>query len=584
MSKNIDINKIQSLMNAVNNGIWSQSEVMDMLYSCTQQEAKFITKTHQLFMVELNDFNDHFDVVKEMSIGGGQYEIKDLLLIEDPACIGLKRLGELGAYAANTNSQYDVEDWPLSNDCHKTFSLQALDPENLGFDNINELAKLLEFVEQNKQYVPANEAGFFKAAKDKNTKPFYTHQDVEGSVYLNGAYYAPCVTIMEIKGLEIQKSAKVIVQCLRKLVAKCGKLRMDKGGRVSAIGKKDGKKEKNKFQEHKKTESELAYLVAVKKGTEEDIISAFWNFSGEQEIDTGTSYSSVAFADIYKEWCDEKDFNEDNEFQDCNDQEVDADDSDEGESKTPIPESKKDEDDFVEEVKLDKRLLVAVDIKKDAEITKSTKNFFIDNVKVKENAYKIGAVSVPLVKDCNFTPDQFVKTVVKKQRIQSVAKLLLVEDFDLKTDIFMELYKSSDKGQIKSQLLHNVQYIAFRMANSNKKKDVAPVMDGVANVPAFVIYYEIIQCMKKTNGLVNCGVVPSGLVGVLDDVLMVYWLNELMGETGKFKAGDAGIDWFKKTYKVKFTNKTQLPRSYGEGQKKESKDQFGGGSNTSVFF
>jgi len=122
MSKNIDINKIQTLMNAVNNGIWSQCEVMDLLFSCTQIEAQYITKSYQMFVVELNDFNDHFDIVKDMSIGQGQYEIKDCLTIEDPASLGLKRMGELGAYAANTGQQNEQMDWPMSTDYNKVFS------------------------------------------------------------------------------------------------------------------------------------------------------------------------------------------------------------------------------------------------------------------------------------------------------------------------------------------------------------------------------------------------------------------------------------------------------------------------------
>jgi len=161
MSKNIDINKIQTLMNAVSNGIWSQCEVMDLLFSCTQIEAQYITKSYQMFVVELNDFNEHFDVVKDMSIGQGQYEIKNCLTIEDPVSLGLKRMGELGAYAANTGQQGEQLEWKMSNDHAKVFSLQALDPKNLGFDDVNELAKLLEFVEQNKVYVPYSDAGFF---------------------------------------------------------------------------------------------------------------------------------------------------------------------------------------------------------------------------------------------------------------------------------------------------------------------------------------------------------------------------------------------------------------------------------------
>jgi len=89
--------------------------------------------------------------------------------------------------------------------------------------------------------------------------------------------------------------------------------------------------------------------------------------------------------------------------------------------------------------------------------------------------------------------------------------------------------------------------------------------------------------LKKTISFVNQGVVPSNLVGVLNEVLMVYWLNELMGETGKFKAGEAGVDWFRKTYKVKFTIKQQMPRMYDEGMKKE-KNGFGDGGGSASFF
>jgi len=584
MSKNIDINKIQTLMNAVSNGIWSQCEVMDLLFSCTQIEAQYITKSYQMFVVELNDFNEHFDVVKDMSIGQGQYEIKNCLTIEDPASLGLKRMGELGAYAANTGQQGEQLEWKMSNDHAKVFSLQALDPKNLGFDDVNELAKLLEFVEQNKVYVPYSDAGFFKTAKGKNTKPFYTSQMCEGAVHMNGAYWVPSALIMDIMALAKQTSAKVIVTCLRKIVDKCGPLTMDKTGRIRVNGKKGEKREKRKFQEHKKGELELAYLKAVENGSEEDIISTFWDFSSEFNIETGNAYSSTLFAGIYKDWCDKNDFkdgeesDDESDFQDCADVSGKEDVFDD----KPSSESKKD-DEFEEEVHLDKRLLVSSDVKKDSEISKSTMKFFTDNVKVRDGNYKIGNTQIPLSKDCNYEPGDFIKET-KKQRIQSVAKLLLIEDFDLKTNIFMDLYKNSDKGPIRANLLHNIQYLGFRIANNQKAKGAAPIMDGVANIPAFVIYYEIMQCIKKTISVVNQGAVPSNLVGVLNDVLMVYWLNELMGETGKFKAGDAGIDWFRKTYKVKFTTKQQMPRVYDDGIKKDKGGFSSGGDTASMFF
>jgi len=515
MSKNIDINKIQTLMNAVNNGIWSQCEVMDLLFSCTQIEAQYITKSYQMFVVELNDFNDHFDVVKDMSIGQGQYEIKDCLTIEDPASLGLKRMGELGAYAANTSQQNEQMDWPMTTDYNKVFSLQALDPKNLGFDDVNELAKLLEFVEQNKVYVPYKEAGFFKAAKGKVTKPFYTSQNCDGAIAMNGAFWVPSKLIMDIMALAKQTSAKVIVQCLRKIVDKCGPLTMDKTGRIRVNGKKSGKKEKQKFQEHKKSEAEIKYLKAVESGVEDEIVSTFWDFSSDFGIETGNAYNSVLFAAIYKEWCDKNDFktddtDDDSEFQDCSgDAEDGADKDDEGEDedddsnnkpsdKKPSDkiDAKEDEDD--EEVKLDRRLSHSADIKKDHEISKSNVKFFNESVKVKDNSYKINNVQIPLSKDCNYLPIQFVKDT-RHQRVNSVAKLLLVEDFDLKTNIFMELYKNSDKGFIRSVLLHNIQYLGFRMTNSNKAKNAAPVMDGFANVPAFVVYYEIMQSIKKNH-------------------------------------------------------------------------------------
>jgi len=587
MSKNIDINKIQTLMNAVSNGIWSQCEVMDLLYSCTQQEAQFISKSYQMFVVELNDFNDNFDVVKTMSIGHGQYEIKDCLTIEDPSSIGLKRMGELGAYAVNTDQQAEQKDWKMSTDNNRVFSLQALDPKNLGFNDVNELADLLEFVEQNKVYVPYSEAGFFKAAKGKNVKPFYTSNNVEGAIHMNGAFWVPSATMLDIMILAKQTSSKVIVQCLRKIVEKCGPLTMNKIGKIRVNKKEGGRREATKYQEHNKSELELEYLKAVEKGSEDEIISTFWSFSSEFDIDTGNAYSSEKFAKIYKEWCEQKDFkvNEESDHEDVQDEDVKNDDGFIGEKISfvdmKLPLQKLDE--FEEEIKLDKRLMVASDIKKDIEIFRSTSSFFTDHVKMKDNSYKIGNTQIPLAKNCNYEPSDFIKDM-KRQRIQSVAKLLLVEDFDLKTNVFMDLYHGNEKGSIKSHLLHNIQYLGFRIVNNQKSKTAAPIMEGIANMPAFVIYYEIMQCIKETMTAVNQGVIPSNLVGVMNDILMVYWLNELMGETGKFKAGDAGVDWFRKTYKIKFTSKQQMPKQYGAGLKKEKVSFGSDGNSTSMFF
>jgi len=216
-------------------------------------------------------------------------------------------------------------------------------------------------------------------------------------------------------------------------------------------------------------------------------------------------------------------------------------------------------------------------------IFRSTSSFFTDHVKIKDNSYKIGNTQIPLAKNCNYEPSDFIKDM-KRQRIQSVAKLLLVEDFDLKTNVFMDLYHGNEKGSIKSHLLHNIQYLGFRIVNNQKNKTAAPVMEGIANMPAFVIYYEIMQCIKETMTAVNQGVIPSNLIGVMNDILMVYWLNELMSETGKFKAGDAGVDWFRKTYKIKFTSKQQMPKQYGAGLKKEKVGFGSDGNSTSMFF
>jgi len=88
------------------------------------------------------------------------------------------------------------------------------------------------------------------------------------------------------------------------------------------MGKKNGKKEKQKFQEHKKSEAEIKYLKAVESGVEDEIVSTFWDFSSDFGIETGNAYNSVLFAAIYKEWCDKNDFkseesDNDSDFQDC---------------------------------------------------------------------------------------------------------------------------------------------------------------------------------------------------------------------------------------------------------------------------
>jgi len=144
--------------------------------------------------------------------------------------------------------------------------------------------------------------------------------------------------------------------------------------------------------------------------------------------------------------------------------------------------------------------------------------------------------SVVAVEDfCNY---------LKNSNLTGIACLFSDKDFfDEKIEIFSKLYVDTQVNVLKAQLKSNLKYLAFRKYGNKMTID--------ADVPYFILMYEIYQMLQLTVAFVNRNAIPQGFKKYSMDVMMYYWINTI---TQDFKPNFKSNNYFLKTVRIPNAN------------------------------
>lgn len=96
---------------------------------------------------------------------------------------------------------------------------------------------------------------------------------------------------------------------------------------------------------------------------------------------------------------------------------------------------------------------------------------------------------------------------------------------------------------LKAQLKSNLKYLAFRKYGNKMTID--------ADVPYFILMYEIYQMLQLTVAFVNRNAIPQGFKKYSMDVMMYYWINTI---TQDFKPNFKSNNYFLKTVRIPNAN------------------------------
>jgi len=501
------VSKVQDLL-----ALQSQYSIVDLKRIClvgSKEEIEFMVKGKQEFRMSIDNCLDVLEGLESLTLENGNYMFGGevaFTVAENYAC-GQKYLAMLQECSMNEETKVNTI---IEKDYYNP--LMAI-TDNI--DTFNQVQSDLLYIEQNRMMMSKEKADF-SILKPKNvrTPPFCALVNVKGSVKINGFFYAPTTEVNNIVKNCKLKDVRLIWKAIKKILDEQGGLEIDMNGVMNMS--QEAKKEK-KARDRQKIESEKDYLNALEKNLDSQIMYYMMflvEIGRAKQVDTVEDCK-----EDYAAWVEEQSIQEER------------------------PDKTNDDDD------IDNRYehIIGSKRKLDQQCYTETIKHFKTNVTKGPEGLKIldskSEFKVPRPNNSVVAVEDFCN-YLKNSNLTGIACLFSDKDFfDEKIEIFSKLYVDTQVNVLKAQLKSNLKYLAFRKYGNKMTID--------ADVPYFILMYEIYQMLQLTVAFVNRNAIPQGFKKYSMDVMMYYWINAI---TQDFKPNFKSNNYFLKTVRIPNAN------------------------------
>jgi len=514
------VSKVQDLL-----ALQSQYSIVDLKRICligSKEEMEYMVKGKQQFRMSIDNCMDVLEGLQDLTLEDGCYKFggEVAFTVAENYAIGQKYLAMMQECSVD-------DDIKVSTAIEKDYynPIMAITDD---ISTFNQVSSDLAYIEQNRVIISKEKADF-SIVKAKTTKipPFCTVVDVKGAVKVNNFYYSPTTEVMNIVKLCKLKDMKLVWKAIFKILKEQGGLEIDSNGVLNLS--QEAKKEK-KAKERQKIDSEKEYLEANAKGSDSQVMYYMMflvDIGRVRQIET-VEDCQADYVEFLKEQMDRGDTDEKVE-------EVD------------------DDDNKYDHIINDKKKVDQQNFNETAKHFKMNVNKGPKGLKVLDQ--KGGDYEVPRPNGSTVSVEDFMG-YLKTTNLTGVACLFKDKDFfDERMDIYSKLYVDTQFNVLKAQLKGNLKYLAYR------KYGLKCVAD--ADLPYFILMYEIYQMLHLTNHIVNRNAIPQYFKKYQMDILVLYWLNPI---TLDFKPNFISPNYFIKTVRIPNANVVK-PADYKIQQK-----------------